>query len=120
MPNRYFKLCSKESYAVLSDPDEIAELLSDWSWYEIPAWDYERRNRRFAHKVHITPAPDIKAGIDTACPECHCDKTQYVGLDDITGEIRRQCDECGNVFYPSDSISNNDFRNEGEGYFDIA
>lgn len=60
MPKRYFKLCGREKYLALSDPDAIDMLLSDFAWYEIPAWDYERRNRKFAHKVHITPAPESK------------------------------------------------------------
>lgn len=53
---RYFKLCGANKFLALTNQDAIDMLLADFAWYEIPAWDYERRNRRFAHRVHITPA----------------------------------------------------------------
>lgn len=37
------------------------------------------------------------------CPECGASDIHYVGLDDITGDIRVQCQECGDVFYPADT-----------------
>lgn len=82
---RFFKLCGKEKYLALTDPDAIAMLLADFAWYEIPAWDYERRNRQFAHKVFVTPKPESQS--------------EYASGDDL---------------------SEDDYRNEGAGYFDIA
>lgn len=81
---RYFKKCTEEKYMVIDNDDEVNELLEDWSWYEIPAWDYECRNRKFAHRVHITPRP----------------APQPEGIES--------------------GLSDDDYPNEGTGYFDIA
>lgn len=79
---RYFKLCGKEKYLALSNQDAIDMLLADFAWYEIPAWDYERRNRAIGNKIHVTPEP--------------------------------------RALTSGDDLDEDDFRNEGSDYYDLA